>query len=222
MIDELVRAEKSGREGILDCRCPCCGQLNPVIEPHGEAVLIYVTCFWCHKPFTAVYSYGQTEPAGEPMKPVTLTCPTCHRDFVVDDEMAGLDADDAQPGELPQQLRDTYEADIENKLRGLFPHGHQAFIGMCMEEMKLHSDKNHDYAGENPMGNFDRVGTILSLYPELELDDPVVVAMVYMLKQLDAALRLKADKVEAMVEAFDSRMADVAVYAKLCRIMEAR
>jgi len=52
---------------------------------------------------------------------------------------------------LPDQLRDTYEGDLEKKLRALFPHGHPDFIAMCIGEMQLHSDKNHDYAIEPRM-----------------------------------------------------------------------
>lgn len=87
--------------------------------------------------------------------------------------------------------------------------------------MQLYSDKNHDYAGDdNPFGNFERVAKILSLYPGLDLTDRVVVALVYMLKQLDAVLRIKADKVATRVESLDSRLADIAVYSKIIRIME--
>jgi hypothetical protein len=34
---------------------------------------------------------------------------------------------------------------VENARR-LFPHGHPDYITKTIDEMKLHSDKNHDYA----------------------------------------------------------------------------
>ena len=111
--------------------------------------------------------------------------------------------------------------EIAQNIRKQFPHGAPEFIDVSLEEMQLYSDKNHDYAGdENPFGNFERVAVILSLYPGLDLSDRVVVALVYMMKQLDAVLRIKSDKTETKVESIESRLADISVYAKIARIME--
>lgn len=98
--------------------------------------------------------------------------------------------------------------------------GHPDFIDMTLDELKLHSEKNKDYAqGGDPLGNFKRVAKILSNYPNLKLSDPTVVALVYMFKQLDAALWMLSQSYEGKVENVDTRLCDVHVYAKLARIL---
>jgi hypothetical protein len=93
-------------------------------------------------------------------------------------------------------------------------HGHPKFYGILEELADLHSRKNHDYAsGGNPLGNFYRVANILSHYPGLKLSDPLVVALVYELKQLDAALWMLSNGHEAQVEGISERLKDVAVYS---------
>src|SRR5262245_17197436 len=78
---------------------------------------------------------------------------------------------------------------VVEQLRNVFPYGHPEFLDILVAQAQLHSDKNHDYAaGGKPTGNFDRVASILSLYPGLKLSDPRVVALVYALKQVDAVL----------------------------------
>lgn len=97
-----------------------------------------------------------------------------------------------------------------------FPYGHKGFIPLLWEEAWLHDAKNHDYAsGGSPLGNFERVSTILALYPNLNLNRPCVVALVYMLKQLDAILWGLNQKIEHRVEGYKSRYQDVSVYSKL-------
>lgn len=107
-------------------------------------------------------------------------------------------------------------------LRAAFPYGHADFIPMCLQEMALHSDKNHDYAGpgRNPLGNFYRRAAIYALYPGLDLSDPAVVAVVDALKQLDAYLWFKSNKHTAKVEGLESRLRDGSVYLKLAAILE--
>ena len=106
------------------------------------------------------------------------------------------------------------------ELKELFPHGHPKFIDLTLDELALHNRKNKDYAqGGHPLGNFHRVSTILGLYPGLNLAKPIVVALVYMLKQLDAVLWMLCRGYEGEVEGVDARLADVYVYAKLCRIL---
>lgn len=99
-------------------------------------------------------------------------------------------------------------------LREACPHGHPEFIPMLVSQAKLHSDKNHDYAkGGSPLGNFERVGAILALYPGLDPSDPVIVMMIYALKQLDAFLWGKAKGIQQKVEGSVERLGDINVYS---------
>ena len=109
---------------------------------------------------------------------------------------------------------------IETSVRELFPYGHPDFITKCMEEIALHSNKNHDYAiGGDPCGNFKRVADILKMYPGLKLDDPAVVAVSYFMKQLDAALWQMSQQHICKVEGVAERWRDISVYAKLIPIL---
>jgi len=113
------------------------------------------------------------------------------------------------------------ELTINEQLRLRFPNGHPDFIGKCIEEIELHSVKNYDYAsGGDPLGNFKRVANILSMYPKLNLSDAAMVAMVYVLKQIDAYLWLKSNGHEAKSEGSAARIGDVSVYAKLIGILD--
>jgi len=99
-------------------------------------------------------------------------------------------------------------------------HGHPRFYELTRAEEDLHSRKNEDYAGGGPpMGNFERVAKFFSMYPGFSLDTPHGVAIVYFMKQLDAALWLLATKREGKVEGVAERLSDLSVYAKLARIM---
>lgn len=110
--------------------------------------------------------------------------------------------------------------EIEKTLRELFPHGHEDFIGMTIEEMDLHSRKNFDYAGGGkPTGNFDRVGAIVSMYPNVKWGKPQNVAMFYSLKQIDAYLWLENTDRDGAVEGKDARMGDVSIYSKIMRLI---
>lgn len=101
-------------------------------------------------------------------------------------------------------------------LRDNYPHGHPDFLPITMREVRLHSDKNHDYAsGGDPLGNFKRVAAILDLYPTLLHADPRVVALTYMLKQLDAVLWGLNAGITQKVEGINDRLADISVYAKI-------
>jgi hypothetical protein len=113
------------------------------------------------------------------------------------------------------------ELDLEEALRTLFPHGHKQFVIQCLDDMAVHSAKNMEYAGGgDPLGNFRRVATILSQYPGLSLADPRVIAMVYLLKHLDAVLwqwsQHQGSKLDSRIE----RLTDIAVYTTILRIME--
>jgi len=116
-------------------------------------------------------------------------------------------------------MNDAIKKLIEEMKRA-FPDGHPDFIPMTIAEIELHSNKNHDYAkGGKPTGNFDRVSKILSLYPGLDISKPETVAIVYLLKQLDAALWLSAQGHIAVVQGQDERWEDVSVYSKLIRLI---
>jgi hypothetical protein len=108
----------------------------------------------------------------------------------------------------------------ENTLQQWFPSAGKNYLDLTLEEMKMYAEKNFDYAkGGSQHGNFERVATILKQYPNLDLSNPVVVAFVYMMKQMDAALWLLSEKHEAKVQGFDERMADVTVYSKIIRLL---
>src|SRR5688572_23996875 len=110
---------------------------------------------------------------------------------------------------------------IIKDLRKDFPHGHPSFLPLTVAELQLHSDKNHDYAaGGSPLGNFERVGAILSMYPNLSLSDERVVALVYMMKQVDAVMWSLNQGHVAKVEGLSSRLQDISVYAKIVQCME--
>lgn len=99
-------------------------------------------------------------------------------------------------------------------------YGHKMFFELTKEEDELHSRKNHDYAaGGRPLGNFERVAAICALYPNLNLGDKEVVALVYMLKQLDAVLWNLSNKHDLKVEGRPQRYMDISVYAKLANII---
>lgn len=100
-------------------------------------------------------------------------------------------------------------------------YGHEFFYEQTQKEEELHSRKNHDYArGGNPLGNFTRVASILSLYPNLDHTDPVVVAIVYALKQWDAALWMLNNGHSSVTgEGLHERFQDVSIYSKLARCL---
>ena len=102
-------------------------------------------------------------------------------------------------------------------------HGHSRFTELLAEEGRTYEQKNHDYSGgqgRDPMGNFQRVSTILGLYPGFDVTRPSGYAMVLMLKQVDATLMQMTAQHESLTgEGLDSRLLDVSVYAKLIRIL---
>jgi len=110
--------------------------------------------------------------------------------------------------------------DVIDELKSIFPHGHDGFIPMSIQEMDLHSRKNKDYAGGGrPTGNFDRVGAIVSMYPDVKWGKPQNVAMFYALKQLDAYLWLENGDRDGEVEGKDARLGDISVYSKIIRLI---
>ena len=103
-----------------------------------------------------------------------------------------------------------------DQLRTEHPHGHPDFLQLCLDEVALHSNKNHDYAhGGPPLGNFERVAAILALYPNLKMSDPVAVMLTYALKQMDAVLWGLSNAITPKVEGLLPRLGDISVYSKI-------
>ena len=98
----------------------------------------------------------------------------------------------------------------------------ETYESLTEGELALHKAKNEDYThGGDPHGDFYRVAGILSLYPNLKLSNPVVVNIVYALKQLDCALWMLNQGYEGQVENIDTRLRDVHVYMKIARLLHA-
>lgn len=99
-------------------------------------------------------------------------------------------------------------------------HGHPEYLKLTADELELHSAKNRDYArGGDALGNFKRVANIMANYPGLDLSDPTVVAIVFGMKQMDAALWQLSQHFEGDLEGFDSRAVDVSIYFKIANIL---
>ena len=107
-----------------------------------------------------------------------------------------------------------------NKKKRLF--GHKRFYELTRQEEELHSKKNRDYAnsegGDDPLRNFRSVGLIAKKLVTPGNED-VKIAIIYLLKQLDAAINLLSENREGGVEGIAERLGDVGVYAKLARIL---
>jgi len=111
--------------------------------------------------------------------------------------------------------------DVKKQLHELFKGGHPDYIDDTLEELDLYSRKNTDYTkGGDPFGNFKRVSAILALYPNLKLSNPVVICIVYLLKQLDAVLNMISNDYEGVVEGKQERFRDIGVYTKIAKILD--
>ena len=100
-------------------------------------------------------------------------------------------------------------------------HGHPKFYKILEQMAELHSKKNKDYATkEDPLRNFKRAAEWAKKY-KLITDgyESVKVAIIYMLKQLDAAFKLLGDNQKGEVEGFIDRMMDIAIYSVLIMIL---
>ena len=94
------------------------------------------------------------------------------------------------------------------------------FSDLSQQEVTLYETKNHDYAhGGDPHGNFKRVANILAQYPKLDLSNPVAVALIGMLKQLDATFWILSQGHSTKVEGIPERLQDVSIYAKIARMI---
>lgn len=101
-------------------------------------------------------------------------------------------------------------------------HGHKRFYEIQKEHAELHSSKNKDYAsGENPLGNFQRVGMMLKLWGiDFKTgNEAEKTAFIYMLKQIDAVGKLLGESRKGDVEDRSKRYDDISVYAIIARIL---
>jgi hypothetical protein len=106
----------------------------------------------------------------------------------------------------------------EETIKAKYNQGHPDFVPLCLEEMKLHSEKNADYARNgNPLGNFYRVSDTLKMYG-INLP-PSAVAFVYMMKQVDALGRMIGQNYDGQVEGTKGRTQDISIYSKLICIL---
>lgn len=130
------------------------------------------------------------------------------------DELAGQTPNTPKP---TQRDKVAYATAL---LRSAYPHGHSDFLKKVLDEIELHSDKNHDYAsGGDPLGNFKRVADFLKQYPGFPYDTPYGVAIINALKQLDAIMWGLAKGIQHKVEGLHGRLQDVSIYMKLADIM---
>ena len=98
--------------------------------------------------------------------------------------------------------------------------GHPMFKELTEEELTLHDAKNQDYRSEgDPLANFKRVAAWMALYPKMNWAQPELVAIIYAMKQQDAALSLMERGLEGQIENFDTRARDTHVYWKIARIL---
>jgi len=110
--------------------------------------------------------------------------------------------------------------EVAKVIKERFGCGHPDFVDITLDELDIHSKKNKDYTqGGDPLGNFNRVSKILSNYPKLDVSKPEVVALIYLMKQLDAVLWMWNQGYEGEVEGVQDRLRDIHIYTKLIRIL---
>lgn len=102
-----------------------------------------------------------------------------------------------------------------------FTNGDPEFYNITADELEMYNVKNRDYAGggDDPNGNFNRVSKFFAMYPDLKLSDPRVIALTYMMKQLDQVLWSLHRGYEGVIEGLDPRLADIHIYAKIARVI---
>jgi hypothetical protein len=100
-------------------------------------------------------------------------------------------------------------------------HGHPEFYKLLDNIADLHSRKNRDYATQDdPLQNFKRVAEICKRYKLITPGhEALKVAIIYMLKQQDAAFKLLMHEQEGLVEGIPERLKDVAVYSLIENIL---
>ncbi len=97
-------------------------------------------------------------------------------------------------------------------------HGHPRYLKLTEEELTLHSAKNKDYAyNGDPLGNFKRVSAVLKVWG-FDIP-PMLVALIYALKQQDAYMWMLSQGYEGEVEGIGIRLQDDYIYKKIARIL---
>jgi hypothetical protein len=122
-------------------------------------------------------------------------------------------------------LSPTTPRELLDKIRETNPWGHPKFSEIFLDHIKLHSEKNFDYArGGRPLGNFERVARILALYPEFPFNSPSGVATMFLLKQLDAVMwamcRENATGMKENKESIKDRRKDITIYSGILECMD--
>ena len=102
-------------------------------------------------------------------------------------------------------------------MKGKF-HGHPDYLKLTKEELELHSAKNREYThGGDPLGNFKRVSAILRIWG-FDIP-PMLVALIYALKQQDSCMWMLSQGYEGEVEDVEIRLQDDYIYKKIARIL---
>jgi hypothetical protein len=94
------------------------------------------------------------------------------------------------------------------------------FNALAEDEIALNLVKTKDYQSKNDVNaNFNLVASMLSLYPDMDWATPEGVAIIYSLKQMDAAIGLLERGEEGGVETVFTRARDVSVYWKIIQVL---
>lgn len=84
--------------------------------------------------------------------------------------------------------------------------------------MELHDKKNRNYAGGgSPLGNFQRVASIMSNYPNIPHGNPASALVGMVLKQIDNVLWAMNTGRFYSEASIDEHLADIAVYMVILR-----
>lgn len=116
---------------------------------------------------------------------------------------------------------------IEAIFKDIWKHGDPRFYELIIDLCQLHNDKNKHYATKkDPLQNFWRVASWCTKYNFLtEGWEPLKVALIYSLKQTDAAFKLIGENKQSLIEGegdiegLEGRLDDIAVYTILARII---
>jgi len=120
-------------------------------------------------------------------------------------------------------VKDETKQDINELWLAQFKKGHPMVYKTMLEHAHLHEAKNADYASpEQPLANFERVGKWIveyELWRLAETNPALFTAIVYMLKQLDAAFKLLGRNEKGGVEGVPQRFDDVSVYSVISKVL---
>ena len=108
---------------------------------------------------------------------------------------------------------------IEDLKKGKY-YGHPMFYRIMLEELKLHSDKNKQYATQNnPLANFQRTGRLVRKLLKPNINPALASAMILMSKQIDAVYEMVGEGKKNTVEELEDKFKDISIYANLCIII---